>query len=80
MIADFESEDVLLAQITSIANKDKYAVELKSEDFLSGSLMRISFIRPNKLFTADKRIFLQTVGRLTEHKLQEVINKIVEFL
>ncbi len=37
-------------------------------------------MRPNKLFTADKRIFLQTIGKLTEKKIEEVIDKIHEFL
>jgi hypothetical protein len=27
------SDDVVLAQITSIANKDLFAIELKNEDF-----------------------------------------------
>ncbi len=33
VVADLGSDDVILAQITSIANKDLYAIELKSEDF-----------------------------------------------
>jgi len=43
---------------------------------MNGSLMKISFIRPNKLFTADKRIFLQEAGRLTDKKLKEVTDRI----
>lgn len=78
VVADWGGDDVILAQITSIANKDEYAIDLKSEDFLSGSLVKASFIRPNKLFTADKRIFLQIVGRLTDGKIKEVIDKIHE--
>lgn len=80
VVADWGSDDVILAQITSIVNKDVYAIELKSEDFSSGSLMKTSFIRPNKLFTADKRMFLQIVGELTDKKMKEVIDKISEFL
>lgn len=80
VIADRGGDDVILAQVTSIANKDLYAIELKGEDFLSGSLMKTSFIRPTKLFTADKRIFLQIVGKLADKKMKEVINKIYEFL
>ena len=80
VVADWGNDDVILAQITSIANKDKYAIELNSEDFLEGSLLKTSFIRPNKLFTADKRIFLQIVGKLTDRKMKEVIDKIHEFL
>lgn len=80
VIADVGSDDVILAQITSIANKDVYAIELNSEDFSNGSLTKTSFIRPNKLFTADKRTFLQIVGKLTDKKIEEVIDKIHEFL
>lgn len=80
VVADWGSDDVILTQITSVANKDVYAVELKSEDFLSGSLMKTSFIRPNKLFTADKRVFLQIAGKLTDKKIKEVISKIYEIL
>ncbi len=57
VIADVGSDDVILAQITGIANKDVYAIELNSEGFSSGSLTKTSFIRPNKLFTADKKNF-----------------------
>ncbi len=80
VIANWGSEDVILAQVTSIAGKDVYAKELKSEDFLKGSLMKTSFIRPDKLLTADKRMFLQIAGKITEKKIKEVINKIYEVL
>lgn len=80
VVADCGGDDVILAQITSIANKDAYAIELKNEDFSNGSLMKTSFIRPNKLFTADKRIFLQVAGTITDKKLKEVTDKIHEFI
>jgi mRNA interferase MazF len=79
VIADWGSDDVILAQITSIANKDVYAIELNSENFSSGSLMKTSFIRPNKLFTADKRMFLQIVGKLTDKKIKEVMIRLRNF-
>ncbi len=80
VVADLGNDDVILAQITSIANKYLYAIELKSEDFSDGSLIKTSFVRPNKLFTADRRIFLQIVGKLSNKKIEEVIDKIHEFL
>ncbi len=80
VVADWGGDDVILAQITSIANKDEYTIELDDKDFLSGSLIKASFIRSNKLFTADKRIFLQIAGKLHGRKLKQVIDKIHEFL
>ncbi len=79
IVADLGNDDVILAQITSIANKNVYAIELKSEDFSEGFLIKTSFVRPNKLLIADKRIFLQVVGKLNDNKLEKVIDKIHEF-
>ena len=50
-----------------------YAVTLLNEDFNSGSLNRISNIRPNRLFTADTNIVLYKVGNLKSNKVDEVL-------
>lgn len=76
IVADWGSDDVILAQITSVAYKDIYAVNLKDKDFLQGSLKKESFIRPNKLFTADKTTFLQKIGQINFDKLQKVSDTI----
>lgn len=74
IVADWNSNDVILCQITSVVNKDQYAVELNNADFISGSLMRSSYIRLNKLFTADKSTLLQNIGYVQAYK--EVIDSI----
>lgn len=79
VIADWRSNDVILCQITSIAHKDEFAVHLTDNDFLSGSLLKTSYIRPNKLFTADKSTFINQVGYITK-KQKEVIDTIAKVL
>jgi hypothetical protein len=37
-------------------------VKLGTHDFISGGLPVDSFIRPNKIFTADKNIILSVAG------------------
>ncbi len=54
VLADLKGDDIILCQITSRFVKDNYSVVLESIHFLKGSLNKISNIRPNRLFTADK--------------------------
>ena len=72
IVADWGGADVILAQITSVAHKDLFAVDLNDKDFLNGGLEKESFVRPNKLFTADKATFLKTVGILSDEKMKEI--------
>ena len=72
IVADWGDADVILAQITSVAHKDIFAVDLNDKDFSNGGLKKESFVRPNKLFTADKTIFLKLVGILSNQKMKEI--------
>jgi hypothetical protein len=47
---------------------------------LSGSLPVDSFVRPNKIFTAGKNIILSVRGRLSDTKITEVINSLVNIV
>lgn len=76
VIADWGGDDVILAQITSVAHKDRYAIHLKDKDFLNGGLKKESYIRPNKLFTADKSTFIKNAGVLNPIKMVEISNSI----
>ncbi len=79
-ISNLEGYDLILCQITSKNVKDAYSIELKDDDFDIGGLRQESNIRPNKIFTADEDIILYKVGRLKIHKLQEVIDRIIEII
>lgn len=80
VIADWQSSDVILCQITSVAHKDVFAIELLNNDFISGSLLKTSYIRPNKLFTADKSTFHSHAGYISSDKVKEVIYMIDKVL
>jgi mRNA interferase MazF len=60
--------DWVCLQITSNPYADPVAIEVKDEDFQTGSLQRTSYIRPGKLFTAHDTLFRRAVGRLTDRK------------
>lgn len=76
--ANLIGEDIILCQITSEARTDKYSILLFVEDFKEGTLDRISIIRPNRLFTADKSIISYKVGSLKENKIKEVEEALIK--
>ena len=56
--------DWVLCQVTSNPYSDPDAVELLSSDFEAGSLERVSYARPGKIFTANSALMQAEVGRL----------------
>lgn len=76
VLADLIGNDIILCQITSQFNRDPYAIELRNEDFETGNLKKESNIRPNRIFTADKKIILYKIGTISDPKFNEVIDKI----
>ena len=72
VIASSGRGDWVCVQITSNPYSDLSAVEVSDGDFQEGSLNRISYVRPGKLFTANQTLFRRSVGRLTDSKLHLV--------
>lgn len=65
ILANVEFGNYILCQITSKPYTSKIAICIKSEDFSKGNLPVASFVRPDKLFTADATIIKDAVGQLT---------------
>jgi len=80
VISDPLGDDIILCQITA-SRSDSYSVELKRTDFATGSLTQDpSFIRPNKIFTAETRIIEKRIGTINPRKYREVSEKIVSIV
>ena len=47
---------------------------------LSDNKKRPAFVRPNKMFTADKNLILSVAGHLSEAKIQDAINAIISII
>jgi len=74
------ADDILLCQITSQQSNDHCAIALKITDFVEGSLPVSSFIRPLRIFTADKNIIIRKQGRIKQSLLEKVFNVIIDTL
>ena len=70
-------DDVILCQITSQATRDAYAIPRLDGDFAEGGLRQASFIRPNRLFTADSALILYRAGRISDPMRTEVAAALV---
>jgi len=77
VVCTLPGDDVILCQITSRVHSDPLAIPLADADIEGGALRVDSRIRPNRLFTADQRLILYGIGRLSATKLSEVVEAIV---
>jgi len=77
VLTDLSGDDILLCQITSQPSKDLFAITLNANDFVSGSLPVVSFIRSLRIFTADKNIIIRKAGKITPKLMDKVIDCII---
>jgi mRNA interferase MazF len=77
VLADLCGDDILLCQITSQSSSDTSVLPLMFSDFLSGSLPSNSFIRPMRIFTADKGIIFRKAGKISPELMGKVVDNIV---
>ena len=72
--------DWVLCQITSNPYGDPMSVAISRDSFATGGLMRDSFARPGKLFTANEGIVVRSVGQLSSEAHRAVVEAIVTLL
>ena len=77
VVADLDSDDIILCEITGRTRIDKYSILLGQQDFEEGGLKVESIIRPNILFTADKSIIAYKAGELKEAKARQVTKELI---
>lgn len=75
-----DQNDLILCQITSRFSFDDASIELNEEHIAGGELVKKSFIRPNKIFTADQKLILYKIGTINSsiHKL--AVDQIMKIL
>jgi len=76
VLANVEFGNLILCQITSKPYSSRTAFCIKSRDFVSGSLPVTSFIRPDKLFTADTTIIKSIAGELSPEIKDKILKSI----
>jgi mRNA interferase MazF len=80
VVATLSRNDFILCLITSQTTNDKYTIAISNDDFKTGNLDRNSYVKVNRLFTANEQIIVYKIGTLTTSKINEVIAKLVAIL
>ena len=80
IISTLLGDDLVVCQITGKIKEDSYVIELKDSEIVGGKLKGDSYIRTNKLFTADKSIIEYKIGSLKRESMVGVKNKIIEII
>ncbi|MFZ4554823.1 MAG: type II toxin-antitoxin system PemK/MazF family toxin [Pseudanabaena sp.] len=80
VVAELSKNDVILCQITSQFTSDSSATLIEDNDFLNGSLNKISYVKSNRVFTANEKIIAYKIGSLNPERTNEVIAKLISIL
>jgi len=80
VIAEVDHGDWILCQVTSQAYSDRQAIEISDDSLQQGSLQRISYVRPGKLFTAHSSLIRRRVSQLKPEVLKQIVDKIKKLI
>jgi mRNA interferase MazF len=80
VLADLPGDDILLCQITSQPSIEQDSLLLETKDFKNGFLPVVSYIRPTRIFTADKMLIIRKAGTISTKLMNNVIDNLVAVL
>jgi mRNA interferase MazF len=80
VLASVGRDDWILCQVTSTPYADLAAVEIAGKDFETGSLKRVSYARPGKLFTADVTLMDTEAGKLKGPSFNNIVKAAIGIL
>jgi mRNA interferase MazF len=80
LLAEAGRGDWIACQITSNPYADSRAITLTDNEFTEGSLQRVSYLRPGKLFTCHESLPINIAGKLNQVALQQARNAVVEMI
>lgn len=76
VLANVEFDNLILCQITSKRYSSRQAIRIDPSDFSKGNLPVISYVRPDKVFTADTSIIKKVAGEVAEKKKKEILERV----
>jgi mRNA interferase MazF len=80
VLADAGKGDAILCMVTSNAYADTSAMVLNPTDLSSGVLHQVSYVRPNKLFTAHETLMDPPFGKLKSPVFERLRDAVVEVI
>ena len=71
-----QENDWIVCQVTSRNYQSRDDIAIVQSDLRQGRLALDSWARPGRLHTLNERVFVRTIGRLTDAKLAEVLTAV----
>src|SRR3989338_525337 len=66
-----KGEDIIVLQITGKSQESSVEIPINKEDFKKGSLKINSYLRLDKIFSAEKSLIKYKIGLLKQEKFNE---------
>ncbi len=79
VLAALNGGDRILCQVTS-KSYDHSSLELQQSDFSQGSLDRVSYVRPGKIFTAHESLLTSEAGKLSSTALNKLRERVIQVI
>ena len=67
-----KSEDCMMVPLTAVIKDEPYSVLINQEDLFSGTLLKPSRIRVDKIFSVEKNLVSMKIGVVNEDVLKKV--------
>ena len=67
-----KSDDCILVPLTSVIKNEFYSILINQDDLADGKLMKISRIRVDKIFSAEKRLIRMKIGKINKDTFEKV--------
>ncbi len=74
------SEDVLVAGVTSNISKDAYTLRLTNIDLEEGKLLTSCCIKVENILKIDKALVVKKIGKVNVSTLEGIVSKILEII
>jgi mRNA interferase MazF len=73
VVKELDKEDVVCLQLSTKIDINR--VRINNEDLIDGRLLKESVVIVPKNFTLNKKIFVRYIGKISEEKLKEILEK-----
>ena len=80
VLAEAGHQDWVIIQITSNPLRGYQVIRLNETSFATGSLRRVSYALPAKLFTANQNLIVRQLGVLQTDVFSEIVEAVIDVL
>tara|TARA_Y100000310_G_scaffold162257_1_gene162257 strand:- start:10814 stop:11149 length:336 start_codon:yes stop_codon:yes gene_type:complete len=74
------SEDVIVLGVTSNISKERYTINLKTNNLDQGKLLTACCIKTENILKLDKDLVIKKIGKINKETLKKITEKLFEII